>query len=96
MLCPGGRTQHAALDGIPDGLRTALLYRQIRLFAADGACYGSRIFFFNISSKKYLDVSGLPNADNTNVIRYTGKGTASRQFRLQFTYYVFLLRMPMI
>lgn len=44
MLCPGGRTQHAALDGIPDGLRTALLYRQIRLFAADGACYGNNLF----------------------------------------------------
>ncbi len=52
--------------------------------------------FKNAGSNKYLDVSGLPNADNTNVIRYTGKGTASRQFRLQFTYYVFLLRRPMI
>ena len=52
--------------------------------------------FKNAGSVKYLNVSGLPDADSTNVIRYTGKGTASRQFRLQFTYYVFLLRMPMI
>ena len=52
--------------------------------------------FINISSNKYLNVSGLPDADNTNVIRYTGNDTASRQFRLQFTYYVFLLRRPMI
>ena len=61
-----------------------------------GLAAGVVYSFINISSKKYLNVSGLPNADNTNVIRYTGKGTASRQFRLQFTYYVFLLRMPMI
>ena len=52
--------------------------------------------FKNAGSVKYLDVSGGTDADNTNVIRYTGNDTAAQQFRLQFTYYIFLLRMPMI
>lgn len=54
-----------------------------------GLAAGVVYSFIHISSNKYLNVSGLPDADNTNVIQYTGNNTASRQFRLQFTYYDF-------
>ena len=54
-----------------------------------GLVSGITYSFKNAGSGKYLNVSGLPDADNTNVIRYTGNDTASRQFRLQFTYYDF-------
>ena len=49
-----------------------------------GLATGIIYSFKNAGSVKYLDVSGGTDADNTNVIQYTGNDTASRQFRLQF------------
>ena len=41
--------------------------------------------FKNAGSVKYLDVSGGTDADNTNVIQYTGNDTAAQQFKLELS-----------